>query len=157
MPKAIPDGYHAVTPSFAFKDSRQAIAFYEKAFGAKQIMLMPSPGGKGVMHAEIRIGDSAIMLTDESLQMRCKSAETLGESPITIYLYVENVDQFVKRAADAGAKLEYPVMDMFWGDRMGVLKDPFGYTWTVATHTRDMTPEEMAKGAEAFAAQMANK
>jgi len=157
MPKPIPDGYHAVTPSFTFKDSRRAIQFYEKAFGAKQVMVMPGPGGHGVMHAEIKIGDSSIMLADENPQMCSKSAETLGDSPINIYLYVEDVDHFVAKAVDAGAKQEYPVMDMFWGDRMGVLKDPFGYTWTVASRTKDLTPEEMAKGAEAFYAQMAAK
>ena len=155
--KAIPEGYHSVTPAIVLKDSKKAIEFYEKAFGAKQHLVMPGPGGKGVMHAELRIGNSPVMLSDEHPGQPCRSAETLGESPVAFYVYVENVDSFFQKAVAAGAKPQMAVQEAFWGDRMGSVKDPFGYTWTLATHTRDLTPEQIAKGAEEFYAQMARK
>jgi len=157
MVKAIPEGYHSVTPFMVFKDSRKAISFYEKAFGAEQKNLMPRPDGKGVMHAEVKIGDSAIMMGDEDPQQSCKSAETLGNSPIKLFLYVEDVDQSFKRAVDAGCASEMPVLDMFWGDRFGSVKDPFGYSWSLATHTKDLTVDQINKGAEEFFAQTAAK
>ena len=157
MAKAIPEGYHSLTPFFVFKDSKKAIAFYEKAFGAKQKYVMPRPGGKGVMHAELTIGDSALMLGDESPDQPCKSAETLGDSPIKFYVYVEDADRSFKKAVDAGCKSEMPVQEMFWGDRVGNVKDPFGYSWSFATHTKDLTPDEIQRGAETFYAQMAHK
>ena len=157
MTKPIPDGYHSVTPTFVFKDSRQAIAFYQQAFGAKEHFTMPGPDGKGVMHAEIKIGDSAIMLSDENPQMCSKSAESLGASPIGFFLYVEDVDAAFPKAVAAGATVQMPVQDMFWGDRAGSVKDPFGYSWMLATHKQDLTPEQIAKNAEAFFAQMAKK
>jgi PhnB protein len=150
MIKPIPDGFHTITPTFMFKDTRKAIAFYKKAFGATEKFLMPGPDGKGVMHAQIQIGDSNIMMGDEHPQPDCKSAETLGASPIGMYLYVKDVDAAFKKALAAGGAVRMPVQDMFWGDRMGCVKDPFGYSWTLATHVADVSPEEMARGAEAM-------
>jgi PhnB protein len=150
MTNPIPKGYHAITPSLTLKDSNKAIEFYKKAFGATVLDLFPSLDGKGIMHAAIQIGDSILMMGDEAPGMSSKSAETLGTSPISLYLYVTNADDVFKRAVAAGATAIYPVTDMFWGDRAGHLKDPFGYQWMVATHKRDLTKEETRKGAEAF-------
>jgi len=159
MAKSIPGGYHTVTPSFTFKDSKKAIEFYKKAFGAKVRDFFPSPSGQGVMHATIQIGDSIFMMGDENPNAEnCgKSAETLGGSPISLYLYLSNVDQAFNQAVAAGAAAVMPVADMFWGDRCGTLKDPFGYSWMIATHKQDLTNDEVRKGAEAFFAQMAKK
>ena len=157
MIKPIPEGFHSVTPIFVFKDSRQAIQFYKRAFGAKELFAMPGPDGKGVMHAEVQIGDSIVMMGDENPQQACKSAETLGGSPISVYLYVENADAAFGRAIEAGATSKMPVEDMFWGDRTGSVQDPFGYNWMIATHTKDLTEEEIAKGAQAACAKMTEK
>ncbi len=157
MTKAIPEGFHTVTPMFMFKDARKAIAFYQRAFGAQELFTMPGPDGKGVMHAELRIGDSIIMMGDEHPQEPCKSAETMGGSPISFYVYVENVDAAFPQAVEAGAETRMPVEDMFWGDRTGTVQDPFGYSWMLATHVRDLTPQQMEEGARAFFARMAQK
>ena len=154
--KAIPDGYHTVTPSFTFKDSQKAIEFYEKAFGAKVVDLFPNPSGRGIMHATIQIGTSILMMGDE-MPGQCSSAETLGGSPVSLYVYVPNVDAAFQQAVTAGGVVTMPVAEMFWGDRAGQIKDPFGYAWMIATHTRDLTPEQVRKGAEAFFAQMAKR
>ena len=155
MARSIPGGYHAVTPSLTFKDSQKAIEFYKKAFGATVLDLVPNLTGPGIMHATINIGDSILMMGDEMPQS--KSAETLGGSPISLYLYVPDADAAFKQAVAAGAAVVMPVADMFWGDRAGSLKDPFGYSWMIATHTQDLTQEQIRKGAEAFFAQMAKK
>ena len=157
MAKPIPDGFTSITPVFVYKDCHKAIDFYKQAFGAQELFVMPGPDGKGVMHAELKIGNSIIMLGDEHPEMSCKSAETLGGSPINLYLYVENVDQAFRRALEAGAKSVMAVEDMFWGDRTGTVQDLFGYSWTLATHVKDLTPEEMQQGAQAFYAKMANR
>lgn len=155
MTQAIPTGYHSLTPSFTFKDSKKAIEFYKKAFDAKILDLFPNLNGHGIMHATLQIGDSILMMGDEN--QGCKSAETVGNSPMSLYLYVSNADAAFKQAVAAGATVAMPVMDMFWGDRVGSVKDPFGYSWTIATHTKDLTQDEIKKGAEAFFAQMAKK
>jgi len=155
MTKPVPEGYRTVTPSFTFKDSQKAIEFYKRAFGTKVLDLFPSPTGRGIMHATIQIGDSIVMMGDEN--PGCKSAETLGTSPVSLYVYVTNVDEVFKQAVAAGGTATMPVADMFWGDRMGQIRDPFGYSWMIATHTRDLTNDEIRKGAEAFFAQMAKK
>ena len=155
MTKQIPEGYHAVTPSLTFKDSQKAIDFYKKAFGAQVLDLFPSLTGGGIMHATIRIGDSIVMMGDEN--PGCKSAETLGGSPISLYVYVSNADAVFNQAVAAGGTVVIPVADMFWGDRAGHIRDPFGYAWMIGTHTRDLTNDEIRKGAEAFFAQMAKK
>ncbi|MRR53413.1 MAG: VOC family protein [Deltaproteobacteria bacterium] len=158
MIKPIPKGFHTVTPYVVLKDSRKAIEFYQKAFGAEELFLMPGPDGKGVVHAEIRIGDSIIMLSDENPHEPCKSAESIGGSPVSFYLYVEHVDEAFARAINTGASSMMPVQEMFWGDRIGAVKDPFGHNWTLATHTKDLTVEEIEQGAkEAFSQMSCNK
>jgi PhnB protein len=159
MTKPIPDGYHTITPSFTFRDSKKAIEFYKKAFGAEVLDLFPNPTGKGTMHAALKIGNSIVMMGDEmSGGENCpQSAETLGRSPISLYVYVPNVDAAFQQAVAAGGAATMPVADMFWGDRAGTIKDPFGYTWMIATHKQDLTSEQVRKGAEAFFAQMSKK
>ncbi|MBK5275969.1 MAG: VOC family protein [Desulfuromonadales bacterium] len=157
MIKAIPEGYHSVTPMLVFKDARKAIEFYKRAFGAQELLAMPGPDGKGVMHAELLIGTSRIMMGEECPDQPCKSAETAGGSPVSFYIYLENVEAAFGKAVEAGAKVLMPVQEMFWGDRTGNLQDPFGYSWTLATHTRDLTPQEIQQGAQSFFAEMAKK
>ena len=150
--KPIPEGYITVTQSLVFRDTPKAIEFYKKAFGAKERSRMPGPDGR-IMHAEITIGNSNIMLNDEVMGNR--SAESMGGSPVSFYVYVENVDAAVQKAVAAGATLAMPVSEMFWGDRFGQVQDPFGYKWSIATHVRDLTPDQMMKGQEEFFKQMA--
>jgi len=155
MPQNPPSGYHTLTPSLMLKDARKAIDFYKRAFGAEEIDVMTGPDGR-VMHAELRIGDSRLMMGEENPAWAAfKSAETLGASPISLHLYFPDADAAFKRALDAGAKVEMPVDDMFWGDRYGKVKDPFGYTWGVATRVKDMTPEEIRKAGQEWMAKMA--
>jgi PhnB protein len=142
--KAIPDGYHTATPYLIIKDAARAIEFYKKAFGATEIMRMAEPSGK-VTHAEIKIGNSPIMLADEFPEMGALSPQTIGGSPVSIFLYVENVDALANQAIAAGAKVLMPVQDQFWGDRYGKLADPFGHLWDIATHKEDVAPEEIHK------------
>jgi PhnB protein len=153
MAKPIPDGYRTATPYLTIKGAAQAIEFYKRAFGAQEGGRMTGPDGKSVMHAEIRIGDSMLMLSDEFPQMGSRSPETLGGTTGSIFLYVPDVDTAFKRAVDAGAKAIMPPTDMFWGDRFGKLVDPFGHEWAMATHKEDLTPEEIRRrGAAAMAA-----
>ena len=156
MTKPIPEGYHSVTPSFTFKDSKKATEFYKKAFNARVIDLLPSPTGKGIMHATMQIGNSIMMMGDENPDCS-KSAETLGDSPISFFIYVPDADAAFKQAIEAGGTVMMPVADMFWGDRCGQLKDPFGYSWWLATHKQDLTPEQITKAAESFFAEMAKR
>ncbi len=156
MIKPVPEGYHSVTPSFAFKDSQKAIDFYKKAFGAKVLDVFPSLSGQGIMHAMIQIGNSILMMGDE-MGEHCKSAETLGASPISLFVYVPDADVAFKQAVAAGGTVTMPVTDQFWGDRAGMIQDPFGYSWMIATHTKDLSKEEVRKGAEEFFAQTAKK
>jgi len=145
MPKVkpIPDGMHTVTPHLVCAGAADAIEFYKKAFGAVEGGRMPGPDGKKLMHAMIRIEGSAVMLVDEMPEWGALGPKSLKGSPVTLHLYVKDVDAFVQRAVGAGAKVTMPVADMFWGDRYGKLEDPFGHHWSVATHIRDMTPAEM--------------
>ncbi len=149
MVKAIPEGFHSATPMLTFKDARKAIEFYKQALGAVERFVVPGPDGKGVMHAEIQIGDSIIMIEEEHPGMPCKSVETLGGSPVNFYIYLENVDEAFSRALKAGAESRMAVEDMFWGDRMGTVRDPFGYSWNLATHVRELTAKEIEEGAKA--------
>ncbi len=142
--KAIPTGHRTVTPYLAINNAAKALGFYKKAFGATEIYKLMMPDGR-LGHAEIRLGDSVIMFSDEFPEYGGKSPETLGGSPVSIHLYVEDVDAFFKRALAAGAKERKPVMDQFYGDRSGQLEDPFGHLWWVATHKEDVAPEEMQK------------
>lgn len=157
MTKARPEGYQSITPMLVLKDARKAIEFYKRAFGAVERYVMPGPDGKGVMHAEIMIGDSIIMMGEESPNEPCKSAETAGGSPVSFYIYVEDVDKAFQKALDAGCVMKMPVQEMFWGDRFGSLNDPFGYNWGLATHTRDLTDQEIQEGARAMFEQMSKK
>ncbi|WP_454785680.1 VOC family protein [Legionella sp. WA2024007413] len=158
MVQAIPDGFHTVTPSLTFKDCAKAIEFYKQAFHAKALQIFPSLDEKGIMHAQIQIGNSIIMMGDEMEGEHCsKSAETLGNSPITLFIYVSDVDTFFQQAVAAGGQIIMPVADMFWGDRAGFIKDPFGYSWMIATHIKDQTVEESRKNAAEAFASMAKK
>ncbi|HZQ69829.1 MAG TPA: VOC family protein [Terriglobales bacterium] len=150
--KPVPEGYHTATPYLYVKGGAKALDFYKKAFGATELLRMEGPGGS-IGHAEIRIGDSPIMLADEFPDMGARSPEAYGGSPVGIMLYVPDVDATVKRAVDAGAKLDRAVEDKFYGDRMGSLVDPFGHTWYVATHIEDVTPEEMKRRSEQMMTQ----
>lgn len=140
--KAIPDGYHSVTPYLIIDGAAGAIDFYKRAFDAKELMRIPSPGDK-IGHAEIRIGDSVIMLADEHPEMDARSPTHFGGSPVTILLYLEDVDKQFKQALAAGATEVRPVADQFYGDRSGTLKDPFGHSWHLSTHKEDVSIEEM--------------
>ena len=154
--KAIPEGYHTVTPYLAIRNAAQAIEFYKQAFNARETFRMAGPDGK-IGHAELRIGDSIIMLSEENPQGGCVSPAALNGTTVGLFLYVEDVDAAFNQAVKAGATVVMPVAEMFWGDRAGSLKDPFGYAWMVATHTRDLTKDEIKKGADAFFAQMAKQ
>ncbi len=155
--KAIPEGYHSATPHLVVKNAAQAIEFYKKAFGAKEVMRFATPDGK-ISHAEIKIGDSMIFVADESPNMgMTKSPQTLGGCTGGVMLYVDDVDATFKQAVDAGGKTFMPVADMFWGDRYGSLVDPFGHSWSVATHKEDVAPGELEKRAQDFYAQQAKQ
>ena len=144
--KPIPEGYHTVTPYLILSGAGAAIAFYKKALGAEEVMRMEGPGGK-VHHAEISIGDSRVMLADEHPEIQALSPKSVGGSPVSIHLYVEDVDAAVERAVVAGAKLVRPVADQFYGDRVGGIEDPFGYRWFIATHKEDLTIDEIRRRA----------
>ena len=153
--KPIPEGFRSVTPSLIFKDSAKALEFYSSAFNAIVLDTLPNPVGTGTMHATMKIGDCIIMLGDEMQGSdSCKSAETLGFSPISLYVYVADVGMSFDRALKAGARSTMPVMDMFWGDRCGTIKDPFGYTWMIGTHIKDLSQDQIQKGAAEFFEQI---
>ncbi len=150
--KPIPDGYHTVTPYMIVKDAARAIEFYKKAFGATELVRMAGPDGK-VFHAEIKIGNSPIMLADEHPEFLARSPQTIGGSPISICLYVPDVDALASQAVAAGAKVLRPVKDQFYGDRSGTFEDPFGHTWTIATHKEDLSAQEIGRRMEAMMQQ----
>lgn len=142
--KPIPDGYRGATPYLCCRDASRAIEFYQQAFGAAEVMRLAEPGGK-IGHAEIKIGDALIMISDEYPEMGVRSPQTLGGSPVTIHLYVEDVDALARRTVAAGAKLLRPVQDQFYGDRSGRLEDPFGHVWIISTHKEDVSPADVRK------------
>jgi PhnB protein len=150
--RPVPEGYHTATPYLIIKGAAGALDFYKKAFGAVELMRMDSPDGK-IGHAEIKIGDSPIMLADEFPDMGFRSPQSLGGTPVSLCLYVEDVDTRFSQAVAAGATVMRPVKDQFYGDRSGTLTDPFGHVWTIATHKEDVSPEEMHRRAEAFMKQ----
>ncbi len=151
MVDAIPTGHRTVTPHLIVRGCAQALQFYEKAFGAEVVERHDGPEGSGIMHAQIRIGDSLVMLADEMPHMETwVSAQKLGGTSVGIHLYVEDVDVAFQRAVEAGATARMPPMDTFWGDRYGLLFDPFGHAWSIATHIADLTPEEMEEAARQF-------
>lgn len=151
--KAVPDGFRNVTPYIVVRGAAEAIEFYKKAFGAVERMSMPGPDGK-VMHAEIQIGDSIVMLSEEFPEMDSPSPATLGGTTCNVHLYVDDADAWFNRAVAAGAKVVFPMADMFWGDRYGKLSDPFGHSWGVATHKEELSPEEMGRRAAEAMKQM---
>jgi PhnB protein len=151
--QAIPKGYHTVTPSIVVDGAAKAIDFYKKALGAEEIMRFPGPDGK-IMHAEIRIGDSVIMLVDQMPEQGGRGPKLIGGTPVSFFVYGEDVDAAWKRAVDAGAKPIMPLDDQFWGDRTGLLEDPYGHHWWLAQHVEDLTPDELQKRSESFFSQM---
>lgn len=150
--KAIPDGQPSLTPYLVLREADKAIEFYKRAFGAVETCRMTDPQTGKVMHAELTLGDSKLFLSEESPAYSARSPQALGGSPVTIHFYVQDTDATMARAAEAGATVTMPAMDMFWGDRFGKLTDPFGHDWSIATHIEDVAPEQMAERmAEAFA------
>ncbi|ALI34395.1 hypothetical protein NMY3_00181 [Candidatus Nitrosocosmicus oleophilus] len=154
--KKIPDGYHSITPMLIVKDGLKAIEYYKKVFGAIDKGTMMMPDNKSVAHAELLIGDSKIMLSDEFPEMKSLSPTTIGGSPVSLYLYVEDVDKTFNLAVTEGGKSLFPVQDRFYGDRHGTIQDPFGHIWSIATHIKDLTKEEMKKAAEEAFSKMCN-
>ena len=146
--QAIPEGFGVVTPHLVVPDSGAAIEFYKSAFGAQEMFRMPTPDGSKIMHAQITIDGAPVMLADEFPGMGCQSPGALGGTPVTMHLYVADVDKVFEQAVAAGATAAMPPADMFWGDRYGRVTDPFGHSWSIATHIKDPTPEEMAEAAK---------
>ena len=150
--KAIPEGFHTLTPHLVVRDAAQAIEFYQRAFGAEVCGVHHMPDGKTVMHALLKIGDSFLMLNDEFPSNKVLSPQSIGGTGTTIHVYVEDVDALFHQAVSAGATETMPLMDAFWGDRYGQLEDPFGHRWSLATHKEDLSKEEIQKrGQAAFA------
>src|SRR5215510_3579476 len=147
--KPIPSGFHTLTPHLVVKGASKAIEFYKKAFGAQELGRLSGPDGKSIMHADLKIGDSHVFLVDEFPQMGCRGPEGTAGTPVTIHMYVEDVDAAFGKALAAGAQVKMPLSDMFWGDRYGVLTDPFGHSWSMATHKEDLTPDEIRKRSQA--------
>ena len=153
--KKIPEGFHTLTPHLMIREAAKAIEFYKKAFGAKEVYRMPGPeGSESVLHAELLIGSSKLLLADDCPEMGRKSPTALGGSPVMIHIYVEDADSFFKKAVEAGATVTMPLENMFWGDRYGTLQDPFGHHWGVGTHLEDVSPAEMQKRAAALFEKM---
>ena len=146
--KAVPEGYHSVSPALAIDGAAEAIDFYKRAFGAKERFRMPAPDGK-IAHAELEIGDSVVMLSDPFPHSTVKPPTQLGGTSVGVFVYVEEVDAVFQQAVDAGATVTMEVANQFWGDRFGTVTDPFGHVWSVATHVEDVPPEEMAERAKA--------
>ncbi len=150
----IPERFNSISVYLIVPDSIQALEFYGKAFGAKTVSTVPGPGGHGTMHAEMALGDSVVMMTDENIEMGHKSPATIGGCSAGMYYYVEDADSIFNQAVAAGCEVVMPLMDAFWGDRMGSVKDPFGYVWSIATHTQDLSEEQILKGQAEWIASM---
>lgn len=146
--RKVPKGFHSVTPSLVVKEGLKAVDYYKRVFEAKDQGIMMTPEGKSIAHAELEIGNSKIMLCDEFPQMKCLAPFTIGGSPVSLYLYVEDVDKTFNLAVTEGAKVLDPLTDQFWGDRHGIIQDPFGHIWSLATRVNDLTEAEMKKAAE---------
>ena len=151
--KAVPDGFHTLTPHITVRDADKALEFYKNALGAEVLNVARMPDGK-VVHAALRIGDSMLMLNDEFPEMGGLSPLSTGGAGVTIHIYTENVDEAFNRAVAAGAKVAMPLMDQFWGDRYGMVSDPFGHKWSIATHTKDMSFEEKQRAGDEAMANM---
>ncbi|HZE79036.1 MAG TPA: VOC family protein [Nitrososphaeraceae archaeon] len=152
--KIIPEEYHSINAYLIVRNADKAIEFYKKAFGAEERFRMHGPDGKTIMHADLKIGDSVFMLTEESPDMKALSPESIGGSPISLYVYVKDVDAVFNHAVSEGATMLHPVRDQFYGDRAGYLKDPFGHLWSIATHKKDLSPDELRKAGQAFFEEM---
>jgi PhnB protein len=155
MVKAIPEGYHSITPYLVVNDAAAAIDFYKRAFEARETYRLHGPDGKSIINAELKIGDSIVLLSDEFPQGGCRSPKSIGGSAVTLHIYTEDVDKVFNQAISAGATIVMPITDMFWGDRYGELKDPFGHIWSMATHKQDLSQEEIQKAGEAAFKEMA--
>ena len=156
MAKPIPEGFHTMTPYLCIKDAAKAIDFYKRAFGAQEIMRMTAPGGK-IGHAELKIGDSILMISDEFDFGAVRSPQTLGGTASSVFMYVDDVDKVYNQAVSAGAKSTAPLKDEFWGDRFGSVTDPFGHVWSLATHKEDVAPEEMKRRSVEAMAKMSQR
>lgn len=152
--KPIPEGFHTLTPYLVVRDAARAIEFYKRAFGAKDVRVHKGPDGNSIMHADLRIGDSILMLSDEFPEWKVLSPQSLGGSSVTVHMYVEDVDAAFDRAVSAGATVKMPLGDAFWGDRYGSLVDPFGHQWSIATRKQELSEEEIRKAGETAFAQM---
>ena len=150
----IPDGYHSINAYLVVRNAAKAIDFYKKAFSAEERFRMHGPDDKTIIHAELKIGDSVFMLTEESSEMKTLSPESIGGSPVSMYVYVNDVDAVFNQAVSEGAIVLNPVRDQFYGDRSGYLRDPFGHLWSIATHKKDLSPDELRKAGEAFFEEM---
>src|SRR5687768_5046398 len=154
--KPIPDGYHSVTPYLVMREAARAIDFYKRALGATELFRFDAPGGR-IGHAEIKIGDSVIMLADEHPEMGHRGPQSLGGSSVGLMVYVDDVDSQFERAIDAGAKVKQPLKDQFYGDRSGTIEDPFGHVWTIATHKEDISAQELKKRADELSSKAAQQ
>lgn len=154
MPSFLPEGASVLSPYLTVTDTRAAIDFYKRAFGAEEVMCLNVPDTDQVMHAEIKIGGAMVMLSDESKEWGTSAVSTLGGSPVSLHIYVEDADATVAQAVEAGAKIAHPMCDMFWGDRMGSVVCPFGFQWSISTHVRDVDPADYEAGARAMMAEM---
>jgi PhnB protein len=152
--KIIPEGYHSINSYLVVRNAAKAIDFYKKAFNAEERFRMHGPDGRTIMHADLKIGDSIFMLTEESTEMKALSPESIGGSPVSLYVYVKDVDAVFNQAVSEGATVLNPVKDQFYGDRSGYLRDPFGHLWSIATHKQDLSPDELRKAGEAFFEEM---
>ena len=145
--KPIPEGFNSITPHLVVKGASEAIEFYKNAFGAVEMVRLPGPDGNSIMHSSLKIGDSVVMLVDEFPDMGCMSPSSTNGTPVTVHLYVEDVDSVFAKAIESGAKETMPLENTFWGDRYGKLEDPFGHSWSLATHIEDLTPEQIMENA----------
>jgi uncharacterized glyoxalase superfamily protein PhnB len=159
MPKVkpIPEGFHTITPHIVVKDASKALDFYKKAFGAEELGRHLGPDGKSIMHALVRVGDSMLMLNDEFPDMGCRGPQSIGGTAVTLHLYVQDADKAFERATKAGAKVTMPLLDQFWGDRYGIVTDPFGHMWSIASHIKDLTDAQVAEAAKAAFASTPTK
>jgi PhnB protein len=154
MVRAIHEGYHSITPYLVVNDAAAAIDFYKRAFEAKETYRHLGPDGKSILNAEVKIGNSMILLSDEFPHGGCRSPKSIGGSAVTLHIYTEDVDKVFNQAVNAGATIVMPVMDMFWGDRYGQLQDPFGHIWSIATHKQDLSQEEIQNAGESVLKEM---
>lgn len=154
--KAVPEGYHTITPNLVCRNAERAIEFYKSVFGANELMRMPGPGGK-IMHCELKIGNSIVFVNDELTHASAEAPGRTGAPLVSLFVYVEDVDRVFSRAVEAGAKVDMPLQDMFWGDRFGKICDPAGHSWGIATHKEEVAPAEMERRAAAFKGKTAGQ